>query len=103
MNYQEYIRNRERRSEEFRRQRESQSPLVQFQIALIEARLRADLTQAELAEHLGVPQSSISRWENGLNMPTVETLTKLARVLGVQFHIDEDSIRIEEPGELATA
>jgi transcriptional regulator with XRE-family HTH domain len=42
------------------------------------ARLRAGLSQAELAERLGMPQSSIARWE----VDSVEPgLSKLRRVL----------------------
>jgi transcriptional regulator with XRE-family HTH domain len=42
------------------------------------ARLRAGLSQAELAERLGMPQSSIARWE----VDSVEPgLTKVRRIL----------------------
>jgi transcriptional regulator with XRE-family HTH domain len=42
------------------------------------ARLRAGLSQAELAERMGMPQSSIARWE----VDSVEPgLSKLRRVL----------------------
>ncbi|MHA4867253.1 helix-turn-helix domain-containing protein [Duganella sp. PWIR1] len=40
-------------------------------------------TQAELAELSGVDNMTISRLENGVRMPTVEHLLKLARVLDV--------------------
>ena len=34
-------------------------------------------TQAELAEKTGLPQSSISEWENGTKMPTAPAIIKL--------------------------
>lgn len=97
MNYQDYIASRERRSEEFRRLRQENAPLVRFQIALVAARLRAGLTQAQLADRLGVPQSSVSRWEHGTNIPTVEALQKISEVLGVNFRIGKDGLDVEDP------
>jgi transcriptional regulator with XRE-family HTH domain len=44
-----------------------------------EARLRAGLTQAELAERTGRDRSVVARWEQGVVAPSVETLTELIR------------------------
>lgn len=49
---------------------------------LREARLRAGLTQRELARRAGRPQSSIVRWERGTMQPSFETLRELLRVCG---------------------
>ena len=46
---------------------------------LIAARVRAGLTQAELAERMGTSQSVIARLESGAQMPSVKTLLKFAR------------------------
>lgn len=45
------------------------------------ARIELDLNQSELAKKIGARQKSISRYENGLSMPSIETLVKLANVL----------------------
>jgi transcriptional regulator with XRE-family HTH domain len=45
------------------------------------ARVELDLNQSELAEKIGAKQKSISRYENGLSIPSIETLVKLAKVL----------------------
>jgi len=45
------------------------------------ARVELDLNQSELAEKIGAKQKSISRYENGLSMPSIETLMKISRVL----------------------
>ncbi len=42
-------------------------PFDSNQIQLFRKRLH--LTQAELGEHLGVPQSTVGRWEAGLTFP----------------------------------
>lgn len=46
------------------------------------ARLRAGLTQRELAKRAGRPQSSIARWESGAMQPRLETLLELLRACG---------------------
>ena len=48
-----------------------------------EFRQRAGLTQAELAEKSGLPQSHISRLENAKHSPSRATLEKIAAALGV--------------------
>ena len=47
------------------------------------ARLRMErgITQAQLAERLGVLQSHVSRWERGERNPAGKNLLKLAQVL----------------------
>ncbi len=42
------------------------------------------MTQAELAERLGVTEYTIWRWENGRNLPTIVVLPALCRALGVR-------------------
>lgn len=42
------------------------------------------ITQAELAEGLGVSNRSISRWENGTTMPDFDLLIELAQYYGVE-------------------
>lgn len=41
------------------------------------------LTQAVLAEKLGISNRTVSKWENGDGMPDVSILTELAEILGV--------------------
>lgn len=58
-----------------------------------EARKKASLTQAELAEKIGVKRSVISKYETGNISPTYETISKIAEALHVrayQFY-DDDS------------
>jgi DNA-binding XRE family transcriptional regulator len=45
-------------------------------------RSEAGLTQAEMAERSGLPQSHISRLENGRHSPSRATLEKIAAALG---------------------
>ena len=54
-------------------------------------RVELDLNQSQLAEKVGAKQKSISRYENGLSVPTIETLVKIAKVLRkpAGYFIDE--------------
>jgi len=45
-------------------------------------RHRKGMTQKELAEKIGVPQQSISRWETGEVIPKIDKLKLIAKVLG---------------------
>lgn len=87
MNLQDYVREREAKEPEFRAAREALRPQYEFRRALIRARLAAGLTQAELAARLATTQSAVARLESGTVTPTVETLCRLADVLGIRFEI----------------
>lgn len=49
------------------------------------ARVEKDMTQDELAEAINAMQKSISRYETGLSLPSLETLEKIAKVLKKPF------------------
>lgn len=51
---------------------------------LKELRSEKSITQAELAELLGVSNRSISRWENGTTMPDFDLLIELAKYYDVE-------------------
>lgn len=55
--------------------------------AIIGARARAGLTQAELAERMGTSQSAIARLESGKSRPSVATLEKLAQATGSRLRV----------------
>jgi transcriptional regulator with XRE-family HTH domain len=54
-------------------------------ILLREARLRAGLSQAELARRAGKARSAIGRWERGEVQPSFETLRELVRACGLEI------------------
>lgn len=57
-------------------------------LRVVSYRAAHDLTQAELARRLGLAQPAVARIEAGEHTPTFATLQRLARGLGVEFHID---------------
>jgi transcriptional regulator with XRE-family HTH domain len=60
-----------------------------------EARLRAGLTQYELAERTNRDRSVIARWEQGAVAPSLETLLELVRACG--FNLPLELVPHDEP------
>lgn len=52
---------------------------------LKELRLERGLTQEQTAELLGVTNRSVSRWENGNNMPDLSLLIEISKLYGVEI------------------
>lgn len=57
-------------------------------LRLIRYRLDHDLTQTALARRLGMTQPAVARLEASDHEPSLTTLARLARELGMEFHID---------------
>jgi transcriptional regulator with XRE-family HTH domain len=54
---------------------------------LIEARSRAGLTQAEVAERMGTSQSAVACLESGGPKPSLSTLKRFAKATGARVRI----------------
>lgn len=65
---------------------------------LVMARQKSDLTQDQLAEKAGVPQSAISAYERGVRQPTLPTLFRLLAAAGLDLRL-----RLAEPDDQARA
>lgn len=50
-----------------------------------DCRKQKGLTQAQLAETLGVSDKSVSRWENGKTMPDLSNYESLCEIFGIQI------------------
>ena len=55
------------------------------------ARVELDLNQTELADKIGAKQKSISNYETGTALPSLATLSKIAKVLkkSASYFMDE--------------
>ena len=53
--------------------------------AIKELREKRNLTQAELAEEIGVSSKTISKWETGKGLPDITMLQPLAQALGISI------------------
>ena len=52
---------------------------------IAQARLAKSLTQAQLAEAIGVKPTQIANWEQGTRKPKVGALMKIADALGIDW------------------
>ena len=65
---------------------------------LVELRKKAGWSQEELSEKLDVSRQSISKWEGGLAVPTVDKLLELSRLFGVSTdYLLRDELEALEP------
>lgn len=55
-------------------------------------RIRANLSQAETAEKVGVTQANVSLWEKGEHKPGKDIREKLAEAYGVTMEVLEAAI-----------
>ena len=52
-----------------------------------ELRQNANLSQSKLAKELGTSQANVSRWEKGINEPSVLECWKIADFFGVSIDV----------------
>lgn len=63
---------------EFKKEYDDNKPYYEIAKLIVGVRLKANLTQKELAEKIGTTQSRISAWENGKTKGMkIETLNKI--------------------------
>lgn len=63
----------------FRKAYDDLAPEFELAQALVEARTRAGLSQAEVAHRMGTTQSAVARLESGRRSPTTRTLDLYAK------------------------
>ena len=73
---------------EIRREHERTALAHAVTMRVIGYRIDHELSQSGLARLLGMQQPAIVRLEAGDHEPSLATLSRLARVLGLEFHID---------------
>lgn len=52
---------------------------------IAEHRKRLGFSQGELADKLYVTRQALSKWENGLSVPSIDALSEMSRMFGVSF------------------
>lgn len=73
---------------EFRAEWEASAPARAIANRLIKYRGEHGLTQTALARKLGMSQPAVSRLEIGEHVPTLPTLIRIAKTLGIEILID---------------
>ena len=56
--------------------------------AMIDARIKQNMTQKDLSARTGITQADISRIENGTRNPSLNMVKKLAQGLGMQLKLE---------------
>jgi DNA-binding XRE family transcriptional regulator len=68
----------------FRKEYERIGPEMELAFTLVEARRKANLTQAELAERMSTSQAAVARIESGRGAPKWSTIERYARAVGAR-------------------
>jgi DNA-binding XRE family transcriptional regulator len=80
---------------------EEEAAKSELWLQLVEARHAAGLTQAEVAQRLGVSQAQVARIEKrGYDSYTLNTLRRYVQALGDQFSLE---VRVHQPVESQAA
>lgn len=82
------IREQLMKDEEFKTEYEKLKPRYDFISQIIAARAEQNITQEELALRVGTQKSNISRLESGTYNPSLDFITKVAKCLGREVHIE---------------
>lgn len=60
---------------------------------IAEARKKATISQAQLAERLFISPQAVGKWERGESMPDIITLNRLAEILGVDLNYFSENFK----------
>ena len=87
----------------FREGYESLGEEFELASALINARTRAKLSQAELAKKMGTSQPTIARLESGSGKPTISTLQRFAQATGTRLRLTLEPVSPKTKGKAGRA
>lgn len=71
--------------------------------AVAKARIRAGLTQAQLAKRMKTTQSTVARLESGRGKPSTRTLARFAKATGHRLKISFEPVRGAKAGRTGRA
>jgi len=78
------------RDGDYRESYDRLGPEFELARALVEARMRAGISQKEMAARMGTTQSAVARLESGRVPPSTRTLEKVALATGTRLRIRFD-------------
>ena len=74
--------------QEFKKEYEALQPEMDITRAILDARIRAGMTQVELSEKSGISQADICRLEKGTRNPSIALLKRLAEAMDSTLKIE---------------
>ena len=84
----ENVRDKMMQDPEVARAYEQMKPEFEVSEALIEARLKAELTQSEVAKRMHTTQSVVARLESGRRLPSLQTIYRYAHAVNRRISLD---------------
>ena len=84
----EEVHKRLMKDEEFKTEYEKLKPRYDLIAQIVDVRSKLNITQEELAYRVGTQKSNISRFESGTYNPSLDFITKIARSLGKEIHLE---------------
>lgn len=85
--HRQYVREQTKRDAHFAKDIEEARAEVRLAVMLARLREKRGLSQRDLARVTGIKQPQIARLEKGIQLPTIETLWRLADALGAEVVI----------------
>lgn len=86
-NFNDYLKE-QMKDPEFKAEYEALEPEFSIIQAIIDARKEIGITQKELSERTGITQADISKLETGNANPSLRTLRRLAKGLGMKLKLE---------------
>lgn len=80
--------NKQLKDDEFRVEWEALEPEYQIIKSMLDGRAMKGMTQKDLAEATGITQADISKLENGNANPSLRTLERIAKGLGMRLKVE---------------
>lgn len=80
--------NEQLKDPEFEKEWNEIQPEMDVIRAMVDMRIKQNLTQKELASRTGIDQADISKLENGTKNPSLKLLKKLEAGMGMQLKIE---------------
>ena len=80
--------NEQLKDPEFEKEWNEIQPEIDVIRAMVDMRIKQNLTQKELASRTGIDQADISKLENGTKNPSLKILKKLEAGMGMQLKIE---------------
>ena len=71
----------------FRKVYEAQKPKYDLIRAILDARIKRGITQAQIAKRAGTTQSAIARFESGAGNPTLDFMQRVSAAVGARLEV----------------
>jgi len=75
------------RDPEFRKAYDALQPKYALIHAILDARIKRGITQAEIARRAGTTQSAIARFESGMGNPTLDFMQRVSAAVGARLEV----------------